>query len=285
MDVVIKQYLTWEQFFLLLKPIQKQIAKHDILYGIPKGGLIVTNFLNCNKTVNPKEATIIIDDIVDSGRTKKKYIKKYPKAKFITVIDKQTHSKYAGYIVFPWEKADNDAQDVITKVIEFIGDNPVREGLVKTPNRVVKSWQELYGGYNQDPEKVLKTTFQVDCDEMVICKDIEFYSTCEHHMLPFFGKCHIGYIPKSQVVGLSKLARLLEVYSRRLQIQEQLTNQVANSLMDVLKPIGVGVIIEAKHFCMMCRGVNKRNSTMITSAIRGIFQNSTVKNEFHRLVK
>jgi GTP cyclohydrolase I len=177
------------------------------------------------------------------------------------------------------------SEELIIQLLKNIGDDPEREGLINTPKRVVKSWDVIFGGYNKSPEKVLKTTFQVDCDEMVICKDIEFYSTCEHHMLPFFGKCHIGYIPKSQVVGLSKLARLLEVYSRRLQIQEQLTNQVANSLMDVLKPIGVGVIIEAKHFCMMCRGVNKRNSTMITSAIRGIFQNSTVKNEFHRLVK
>ena len=177
------------------------------------------------------------------------------------------------------------SEELVKQLLKAIGENPEREGLLNTPKRVVKSWNTIFGGYHQDPEKVLKTTFYVDCDEMVICKDIEFYSTCEHHMLPFFGKCHIGYIPKSQVVGLSKLARLLEVYSRRLQIQEQLTNQIANSLMNVLKPIGVGVIIEAKHFCMMCRGVGKKNSVMITSAIRGIFQNSTVKNEFHRLIK
>ena len=173
----------------------------------------------------------------------------------------------------------------IKNLLVAIGEDPDREGLKDTPRRVVKSWETLFGGYKQNPKEVLKTQFTTDHKSMVVCDNIEFYSTCEHHMLPFFGKCHIGYIPKSQVVGLSKLARLLEVYSRRLQIQEQLTNQVANSLMDVLKPIGVGVIIEAKHFCMMCRGVNKRNSTMITSAIRGIFQNSTVKNEFHRLVK
>ena len=177
------------------------------------------------------------------------------------------------------------SEELVKQLLKAIGENPEREGILNTPKRVVKSWNTIFGGYHQDPEKVLKTTFHVDCDEMVICKDIEFYSTCEHHMLPFFGKCHIGYIPKSQVVGLSKLARLLEVYSRRLQIQEQLTNQIANSLMNVLKPIGVGVIIEAKHFCMMCRGVGKKNSVMITSAIRGIFQNSTVKNEFHRLIK
>jgi GTP cyclohydrolase I len=177
------------------------------------------------------------------------------------------------------------SEELVRDILKTIGEDPDREGLLDTPKRVVKSWETLFGGYNQRPEDVLKTTFTIDCDEMVICKDIEFYSTCEHHMLPFFGKCHIGYIPKSKVVGLSKLARLLEIYSRRLQIQEQLTNQIADSLMNVLKPIGVGVIIEAKHFCMMCRGINKKNSSMITSAIRGIFQNSTVKNEFHTLIK
>ena len=178
-----------------------------------------------------------------------------------------------------------EAEQAVTTLLKYVGEDTQRDGLVRTPYRVVKALKEMTQGYTQHPEQILKRIFPSNANQMIVLKDVSFSSMCEHHMLPFFGKCHIGYIPKSQVVGLSKLARLLEVYSRRLQIQEQLTNQIANSLMNVLKPIGVGVIIEAKHFCMMCRGVGKKNSVMITSAIRGIFQNSTVKNEFHRLIK
>lgn len=282
---MIKKYITWDQFFVLLKDIKDQILDTDIVYGIPKGGMIVSNFLDCIKTHDPNKATIILDDIVDSGRTKDKHIKDYPNAKFITLIDKQTEENYSGYIVFPWEVAENDAEHIVAKMIECIGDDPNREGLLDTPKRVVKSWGTLFGGYVQTTEEALKTCFNVDYDEMVISKDIEFYSTCEHHMLPFFGKAHIAYIPKTKVVGLSKLSRLLEVYARRLQIQERLTQQVADGLMKELQPLGCAVIIEAKHFCMLCRGVQKKNSFMITSAIRGIFQKADIKSEFHKLIK
>lgn len=282
---MIKKYLTWDDFFELLIPVQDKITTDDIVFGIPKGGMIVSNFLECKKTHDPNEATVIVDDIVDSGRTKKLHIENFPKARFITVVDKQVGTKYDGYIVFPWEEAEEDAEHTVAKMIEHLGDNPTREGLLDTPKRVVKSWKTLYGGYNQKPEEVLKTNFSVACDEMIISKDIEFYSTCEHHMLPFFGKAHIAYIPRSNVVGLSKLSRLLEVYARRLQIQERLTNQIADGIMNVMNPLGAGVIIEAKHFCMVCRGVQKKNSTMITSAIRGLFKSAEVKNEFHNLCK
>lgn len=282
---MIKKILSWEEVFELLKPIQAQITENDLVYGIPKGGMVVCNFLKCNPTHDVTQATIIVDDIVDSGRTKIKYTQLNPKAKFLTVVDKQTQKQYSGYIVFPWETQEDDAETVIAKMIEHIGDDPNREGLLDTPKRVVKSWNTLFGGYFQNPAEVLQTAFTVDCDEMIISKDIEFYSTCEHHMLPFFGKAHIAYIPKSKVVGLSKLSRLLEVYCRRLQIQERLTNQIADGLMDVVKPLGCGVIIEAQHFCMVCRGVQKKNSTMVTSAIRGLFKSAEVKNEFHKLVK
>jgi GTP cyclohydrolase IA len=282
---MIKKYLTWNDFFELLIPVQDKITTDDIVFGIPKGGMIVSNFLECKKTHDPNEATVIVDDIVDSGRTKKLHTENFPKARFITVVDKQVGTKYDGYIVFPWEEAEEDAEHTVAKMIEHLGDNPTREGLLDTPKRVVKSWKTLYGGYNQKPEEVLKTNFSVACDEMIISKDIEFYSTCEHHMLPFFGKAHIAYIPRSNVVGLSKLSRLLEVYARRLQIQERLTNQIADGIMNVMNPLGAGVIIEAKHFCMVCRGVQKKNSTMITSAIRGLFKSAEVKNEFHNLCK
>ena len=282
---MIKKYLTWDDFFELLIPVQDKITPDDIVFGIPKGGMIVSNFLECKKTHDPNEATVIVDDIVDSGRTKKLHTENFPKARFITVVDKQIGSKYDGYIVFPWEQAEEDAEHTVAKMIEHLGDNPLREGIIDTPKRVVKSWKTIYGGYNQTPEEVLKTSFNVDYDEMIISKDIEFYSTCEHHMLPFFGKAHIAYIPRANVVGLSKLSRLLEVYARRMQIQERLTNQIADGMMKVMNPLGCGVIIEAKHFCMVCRGVQKKNSTMITSAIRGLFKSAEVKNKFHRLCK
>jgi GTP cyclohydrolase IA len=164
--------------------------------------------------------------------------------------------------------------------IKFIGDDPYREGLIDTPKRIIKSWKKLFGGYNQNPKDIL--TFFKDgvCDEMVILKDIEFYSTCEHHMLPFFGKISIGYIPKDRVVGVSKLARLVEIFSRRLQIQERLTSQIADSIMKHLEAKGVMVICNAQHFCMIARGVEKQNSIMVTSAVRGVFEEVKTRQEF-----
>ena len=176
------------------------------------------------------------------------------------------------------------SEELIRNILEAIGEDPDREGLLDTPKRVVKSWETLFGGYHQRPEDVLTTQFNEDYKSMVICDNIEFYSTCEHHLLPFYGKCHIGYIPHKKIIGLSKMPRLVEVFSRRLQVQERLTEQIANSLMKFLDPLGVGVIIQAKHFCMMSRGVQKQNSSMITSSVRGIFQELHVKQEFNRLL-
>ena len=173
----------------------------------------------------------------------------------------------------------------IYEMIRLIGDNPAREGVAQTPNRVVKSWETIYGGYRQKAEDVLTAQFNSEnYEEMIVLKNIEFFSTCEHHMLPFFGKAHVAYIPNGSVVGISKLARLVEVFARRLQIQERLTTQIADSLMDIIMPIGCGVIIEAKHFCMVSRGVNKQKSIMETSTLRGIFKEPDVKQEFLKLI-
>ena len=176
-------------------------------------------------------------------------------------------------------------EELIKKILIAIGEDPTREGLLDTPARVIKSWDTIFAGYKQNPKDVLKTFFTVKYDEMIICKDIEFYSNCEHHMLPFYGKCHIAYIPKDKVVGLSKMPRLLEVFARRLQIQERLTEQVADSMMKYIEPKGVGVKIEAKHNCMVCRGVQKQNSVMITTSLRGNFKDDHVKQEFQRNLK
>jgi len=163
------------------------------------------------------------------------------------------------------------AEDAIATLLKYVGEDPLRQGLLETPGRVVKAWAEWTNGYGVDPGSVLKV-FEDGAegvDEMVTQKDIELYSHCEHHMAPFFGVCHIAYIPNGKIVGLSKLARLADIFAHRLQVQERITNQIADALVEHLQPIGVGVVIEAKHFCMCSRGVNKQGSTTITSALRG----------------
>lgn len=170
-------------------------------------------------------------------------------------------------------------------MLAYIGDDPNREGLKETPKRIIKSWGKLFSGYSQKPESVLKTFTEGSCDEMVILKNIEFYSTCEHHFLPFFGTISIGYLPNKRVLGISKLARLVEIYSRRLQIQEKLVAQIADSLMEHLHPLGVMVVCKAKHMCICARGVEKNQAEMITSALRGAFNKAEVRQEFLQFVQ
>ena len=185
---------------------------------------------------------------------------------------------------------DIDKQRGLNSVRDFliaIGEDPDREGLEKTPERVVRSWYKLYGGYFQDPKQILGTVFEDGaCDEIVILKNIRYYSSCEHHCIPFYGDISIGYIPDGKVVGISKLARLVEVYARRLQIQERMTAQIADTLMEVLKPKGVMVVCNGQHLCMIARGVEKPTSVMTTSAVRGVFKtNQATRNEFMSLIK
>ncbi len=177
-------------------------------------------------------------------------------------------------------------EDLIRRLLVELGEDPEREGLRRTPQRVAEAWKFLARGYRLDIEKEINgAIYETEANHMVIVKDIEIYSMCEHHLLPFFGKCHIGYIPRGRVIGVSKLARIAEVYGRRLQIQERLTHQIARLLMDRLEAEGVGVVIEAKHLCMMMRGVEKQNSSMVTSAMLGSFHNSAAtRNEFLKLI-
>ena len=177
-------------------------------------------------------------------------------------------------------------EDLVKQTLVEIGEDPEREGLIKTPERVAKSLKFLTRGYTQDINEVINgAIFTQDCDDMVIVKDIEFYSLCEHHMLPFFGKCHIGYIPKGRVFGVSKLARLVDVFARRLQIQERMTQQIAQQIFEIIEPEGVGVVVEAQHLCMRMRGVEKQNSQMITSSMLGSFRKETAtRMEFLSLV-
>ena len=172
-----------------------------------------------------------------------------------------------------------------SKIIDLLGENTNREGLEKTPLRAAKAMKFLTEGYEKDPKQILQSAmFKEDYNEMVIVKDIELYSLCEHHMLPFFGKAHIAYIPNGKIVGLSKIPRVVDVFSRRLQVQERLTQQVLDCINETLEPVGVGVVIEASHMCMMMRGVQKQNSTTTTSGFRGSFKERDTRNEFLKLI-
>ena len=178
-------------------------------------------------------------------------------------------------------------QDLIRKLLTDLGEDPDREGLRDTPKRVEKAYTFLTSGYGADIDQVLNNAlFTVDYSEMVIVKDIDFYSLCEHHLLPFFGKCHVAYIPEKKVVGLSKIPRLVNMFARRLQIQERLTNQIANAIQQKINPLGVGVVIEGRHLCMAMRGVEKENSQTVTSAMLGSFKdNPKTREEFLSLIR
>ena len=174
----------------------------------------------------------------------------------------------------------------VRRILWAIGENPERDGLRRTPERFEKAFRFLTSGYHQDPEKLLNgAMFSVCYDQMVIVKDIEFYSLCEHHLIPFFGKCHVAYIPDKKVVGLSKIPRLVNMFARRLQIQERLTNQIANSIQQKITPLGVGVVVEARHLCMVMRGVEKESSLTVTSSMLGSFkENPKTREEFLSLI-
>jgi GTP cyclohydrolase I len=177
-------------------------------------------------------------------------------------------------------------EDLYTELITRLGEDPGRDGLIKTPQRTEQAMTYLTKGYHEDAEKILRgALFDVDYDEMVIVRDIEVFSLCEHHMLPFFGKVHVAYIPNGKVIGLSKIPRLVEVFARRLQVQERLTRQIADSIQEAIEPQGVGVVIEARHLCMMMRGVEKQHSSTVTSAMLGVFHEQNTRTEFLSLVQ
>ena len=181
----------------------------------------------------------------------------------------------------------NNMEDAVKRILIELGENPERQGLQKTPLRVAKMYKELTSGYHQSPEKIInQALFDVKYDEMVVITNIEFYSLCEHHLLPFFGVVHVGYIPRGKVVGLSKIPRLVDMFARRLQVQENLTQQIAHLLCEKLKPEGAGVVIEGYHMCMMMRGVQKDKAKMITSTLLGSFRkDQKTRNEFLELIR
>ena len=184
------------------------------------------------------------------------------------------------------DNKNKEFENAVKTMMRHVGEDPQREGLVDTPSRVRKAYEFIYGGYKEDPAEILKKAlFTTSNDEMVLVKDIEFYSTCEHHLLPIIGRVHVAYIPDGKVVGLSKIPRVVNVFARRMQIQEQLTEQIADAIMDTIGPKGVGVVIQARHMCMEMRGVEKINSTTTSSALRGLFKkDEKTRSEFFSLI-
>ena len=185
------------------------------------------------------------------------------------------------------DSVNGDVEDAIYDLLKKIGEDPERQGLQRTPERVARMYAELTAGYHVDPETLInEAIFDIDYDEMVTVKDIDFYSLCEHHILPFFGKAHVAYIPKGRVIGLSKVPRIVEMYARRLQVQERMTVQIADFLNETLQPQGVAVVVEGKHMCAVMRGVKKENAKMVTSAMRGGFKrDQRTRSEFLRLIR
>jgi GTP cyclohydrolase I len=180
---------------------------------------------------------------------------------------------------------NNKLEKAVEGLIAALGENVKRDGLLKTPQRVAKAYEKMFSGYGKNPKHLLTTFADENYDEMIVVKDIEFYSSCEHHLLPFFGTAHIGYIPNGKIIGLSKIPRLVEIFSRRLQNQERLTMQIAEALKELINPRGVGVVLEAKHMCMMARGVEKQGSKVMTSSMMGLFKkNLNTRSEFLKLI-
>lgn len=270
---------------------------HSDIFGVPKGGVPLAMRLSdlSGLPITPEVTgprTLIVDDIVDSGRT----MARFPNNDFLSIYwsgrcDPPTfylHCSGDEWIHFWWEGTDQTSsiEDAVMRLLQYIGEDVHREGLIDTPKRVIKSYSHLFSGYSQKPEDIL-TTFSADgYDEMVLLKDIELYSMCEHHMLPFIGKAHVAYIPDKKIIGISKLARLVEIYARRLQIQERIGAQITSAIMKYLQPKGAACIIEAQHLCMKMRGVEKQNSVMVTSSLTGIFLDKpSVREELLRLVR
>lgn len=302
--------LTTADISFLAKQASRKIARpiagsFVTFYAIPRGGvpaaLAIAAEINRDRgytvryTDDPAKADYIVDDLIDSGETMRYHVSlsKRPDGNCATplvLINKYSDdNQYSNkWIVFPWEgDSAGSMEDNVRRMLQFVGEDATRGGLLETPARVAKAWQFWAKGYNEDPAEILKVFEDgaEGCDEMVMVKDIPFYTHCEHHMAPFFGRATVGYIPDGKIVGLSKINRVVDCFARRLQVQERLTTQVADAIMEHLQPRGVGVIVNARHLCMESRGVCQQGHSTITSALRGVMSEGVVRQEFLHLAK
>lgn len=289
-------YLTWQDIYNAVEELANRYKPSSAItkvYGVPQGGvpvaLLVAQRLGLTITETPEPGTtLIVDDLVDSGRTLSKYAESgfhcetlYRKpysptniSPFATEVDT--------WLAFPWEKDDGDPTDAVVRILQHIGEDPTRDGLLDTPKRVSKAMREMTRGYALDPAEILSKSFEVAHDEMIVVTGVDYFSLCEHHMLPFYGKATIGYIPKpnSRIVGLSKLPRLLDCFSKRLQVQERLTNQIAEAIVEHLDPRGVGVVLTGHHTCMSARGIEKHGQMVTSCLLRDMRDDSAMRAEF-----
>lgn len=256
------------------------------IWGVPRGGSIVaglaTQLVGAIEATGPDDAEVIVDDLIDSGATMRHW--EAMGKRFCALLDKRGNS-VRHWIEFPWEESgEKDIQDSVRRILEYIGDDPSRDGLQETPDRIVRSWSEIFSGYQEEDANILKW-FESDSTGMVVLRGIEFASMCEHHFLPFFGTADVAYIPDGRVIGISKLARLVNAKSRKLQIQERLTQEVGQAL-EAGGVQGVAVVVRSQHMCMLMRGVGQTQSVMTTSYYGGRLQgDKALQEEFLRGVK
>lgn len=268
--------------------LKKRKKFHNLAFGV-----ISVDCKNTLKQYSGQEV-IVFDDIIDTGSTMTAIVQQAlacgVEIDFCVLVNKAKFCPKEDWVVFPWETEEDTpggVQQAATAILRGVGEDPLREGLVGTPLRVERMWKELTAGYAMDPVKILSTTFSKESyDEMVVVKDIKYFSTCEHHLLPFFGSAHFAYIPDKHVVGLSKIPRLVEMFARRLQIQERMTMQIGKTFEEIVKPLGVAVVVEGVHLCMMVRGVKQQNSQMKTSYLSGHFREEpAARQEFLSMIK
>lgn len=284
-----------------IKPVHE--TEPPKVYAIPCGGVpaayAIGRHVHFDLVEHPKDADYIVDDLIESGGTMqramdaaigaptgRKFIGGCPAP--VVLLDKRKPEWKGEWVVFPWEQtAEKGVEDHFIRILQFIGEDPEREGLTETPARVAKAWQFWSKGYDEDPASILKTFEDgaENVNEMVVVKGVPFYTHCEHHLAPFFGTATVAYIPDGKIVGLSKINRLVDCFARRLQVQERLTTQIAESIMEHLEPKGVGVLLNARHLCMESRGVCQQGHSTTTSALRGVFTDGTVRQEFLHLAK
>lgn len=271
---VMEYIINWNE----IKERVNKLDKSKKYYGVPRGGQYISAMLNPVDTI--EECDIIIDDLVDSGKTRNEY-SKYNKP-FIALFDKQTENKLKDkWLIFPWEMKEEPVEDNFIRILQYLGEDTEREGLKDTPKRYMKFMKEFL-----KPKEFNFTCFDAEgTDEMIVQTNIPFYSLCEHHVAPFFGIANIAYIPNKKIVGLSKLARTLDLYANKLQNQERITTQIAERLMKELNPLGVAVTLKAQHLCMNMRGVKKHDTWTTTSKMIGVFkEDSKARNEFFQII-